>query len=294
MSETSTKPYMIRALYEWCCDNGYTPYVAVAVDRNTRVPRQHVKAGEIVLNVSPMATNRLRLGNDLIEFQARFSGVAHEISVPIDNVSAIYARETGHGMAFEVPKPPAIAGRNGAADGDDGPGVDSAVPDGDGAQDAARPAGPRDVTGDRRAPAARAPRRRGPRAVDGSGGEAATVTALPTRAASGDGLAGGAEVIAFSTSGASRRKKAESEKAAAEKAAVEKAAADKVIADRTAADRAADGSPATRTAAGEEAAGEPEAAADGSAAGAEPPQGEDPPPSEGGGKGRKARLTRVK
>jgi stringent starvation protein B len=104
MAETSTKPYMIRALYEWCCDNGYTPYLAVAVDSHTIVPRQHVKGGEIVLNVSPMATSRLNIGNEVVEFQARFSGVAQQISIPIGNISAIYARETGHGMAFDVSK----------------------------------------------------------------------------------------------------------------------------------------------------------------------------------------------
>ena len=109
MAETSTKPYLIRAIYEWCNDNGFTPYLAVAVDERTQVPREYVKAGEIVLNVSPMATNRLSLGNDLIAFQARFGGVARELSIPIENVSAIYARENGHGMAFDVPKPSAIA-----------------------------------------------------------------------------------------------------------------------------------------------------------------------------------------
>ena len=109
MAETSTKPYLIRAIYEWCNDNGYTPYLAVAVDERTQVPREHVKAGEIVLNVSPMATNRLALGNDLISFQARFGGVARELSIPVENVSAIYARENGHGMAFDVPKALAVS-----------------------------------------------------------------------------------------------------------------------------------------------------------------------------------------
>lgn len=104
MSETSTKPYLIRAIHEWCSDNGYTPYLAVAVDDRTQVPMEYVKAGEIVLNVSLGATNRLTLGNELISFQARFGGVAREISVPIDSISAIYARENGHGMAFDVPK----------------------------------------------------------------------------------------------------------------------------------------------------------------------------------------------
>ena len=109
MSESSTKPYLIRAIHEWCTDNGYTPYVAVSVDDKTIVPQAYVKAGEIVLNVSAVATNRLKLGNDLIEFQARFGGVGYELSIPISNVSAIYARETGHGMAFDVVKPLALA-----------------------------------------------------------------------------------------------------------------------------------------------------------------------------------------
>jgi stringent starvation protein B len=110
MADTSsTKPYLIRAIYEWCNDNGFTPYLAVAVDERTQVPREYVKGGEIVLNVSPMATNRLSLGNDLIAFQARFGGVARELSIPVENVSAIYARENGHGMAFDVPKAPAVA-----------------------------------------------------------------------------------------------------------------------------------------------------------------------------------------
>jgi stringent starvation protein B len=104
VSETSTKPYLIRAIHEWCSDNGYTPYLAVAVDHRTQVPMEYVKGGEIVLNVSMGATNRLALGNELISFQARFGGVAREISVPIDCISAIYARENGHGMAFDVPK----------------------------------------------------------------------------------------------------------------------------------------------------------------------------------------------
>jgi stringent starvation protein B len=109
MAETSTKPYLIRAIYEWCNDNGYTPYLAVAVDERTQVPQEHVKAGEIVLNVSPMATHRLELGNELISFQARFAGVARELSIPVENVSAIYARENGHGMAFDVPRALAVA-----------------------------------------------------------------------------------------------------------------------------------------------------------------------------------------
>jgi stringent starvation protein B len=107
MTQTSTKPYLIRAIHEWCSDNGFTPYIAVAVDERTVVPREHVRNDEIVLNVSSMATVRLTLGNDLIEFQARFGGVARELSIPVENVTAIYARENGQGMAFEAPKAPA-------------------------------------------------------------------------------------------------------------------------------------------------------------------------------------------
>jgi stringent starvation protein B len=105
MSEASTKPYLIRAIHEWCSDNGFTPYLAVAVDQTTQVPREYVRAGEIVLNVSLEATNKLQLGNEYVEFQARFGGQARDIIIPIANVSAIYARENGHGMSFEVAKP---------------------------------------------------------------------------------------------------------------------------------------------------------------------------------------------
>lgn len=107
MSETSTKPYLLRAIYEWCTDNGYTPYIAVMVDSRARVPMQFVKNGEIVLNISFEATSGLKMDNDLITFSARFGGVAREISVPVDNVIAIYARENGQGMAFEVSRPAA-------------------------------------------------------------------------------------------------------------------------------------------------------------------------------------------
>lgn len=105
MTEPSTKPYLIRAIHEWCVDNGYTPYLAVSVNKQTRVPSQFVKGGEIVLNTSPLATNRLNFGNEWIEFEARFSGKVNEIMVPVEQVSAIYAKENGHGMAFEVAKP---------------------------------------------------------------------------------------------------------------------------------------------------------------------------------------------
>lgn len=99
---TSTRPYLIRALYEWCCDNGLTPYVAVSVDETVQVPREYVKNNEIVLNISADATSSLQLGNDFIAFKARFAGSAREIMVPIGHVIAIYARENGQGMAFPL------------------------------------------------------------------------------------------------------------------------------------------------------------------------------------------------
>jgi stringent starvation protein B len=102
MELPSTKPYLLRAIWEWCADNGYTPYIAVVVNERTRVPREFVRDGQIVLNVGSEATNKLQMGNEFIEFQARFGGVARELSVPIEQVAAIYARENGAGMAFEV------------------------------------------------------------------------------------------------------------------------------------------------------------------------------------------------
>ena len=99
---TSTRPYLIRALYEWCSDNGFTPYVAVSVDNTVQVPREHVKNNEIVLNIGFDATSSLTLGNEFIEFKARFGGTAREILVPISHVIAIYARENGQGMAFPL------------------------------------------------------------------------------------------------------------------------------------------------------------------------------------------------
>ena len=98
----STRPYMIRALYEWCMDNGFTPYVAVHVDETVQVPQEYVKNGEIVLNISYDATSGLKLGNDFIEFKARFSGTARGIMVPVSRVLASYARENGQGMAFPL------------------------------------------------------------------------------------------------------------------------------------------------------------------------------------------------
>src|SRR5574337_17161 len=102
LESASTRPYLIRALYEWCADNALTPYVAVFADDSVQVPREYVQNGEIVLNVSTDATSGLKIGNEFIEFRARFGGLPREISVPIDRVMAIYARENGQGMAFPL------------------------------------------------------------------------------------------------------------------------------------------------------------------------------------------------
>ncbi|MFA7269099.1 MAG: ClpXP protease specificity-enhancing factor [Sterolibacterium sp.] len=99
---SSTKPYLIRAIHEWCIDQGFTPYLAVSVSSRTKVPREYVNDGQIVLNLGHEATHQLVMGNELITFSARFNGVAQALSVPIESVSAIYARENGQGMAFEV------------------------------------------------------------------------------------------------------------------------------------------------------------------------------------------------
>lgn len=125
MSGASTTPYFIRAVYEWCCDNGMTPYLVVAVSEHTLVPREYVKNGEITLNISPAATHGLVIRNDVITFSARFGGVSRDIYVPVNRVRAVFAREDGTGMAFEV---------------DDG---DTPPPDNDGPGDNTPPERPR-------------------------------------------------------------------------------------------------------------------------------------------------------
>jgi stringent starvation protein B len=106
MREFPTKPYLLRAIYEWCCDCGFTPHLTVRVDAKTRVPPQYVKDGEIVLNVSQSATRNLTLGNEVIQFSARFGGASHELSIPIDAVAAIFARENGQGLIFQTTPAP--------------------------------------------------------------------------------------------------------------------------------------------------------------------------------------------
>ena len=97
----STKPYLIRAIYEWCVDGGLTPHLAVKVDAHTDVPLAFVRDGQIILNIGPDAVRNLHLGNDAITFGGRFNGVAHELYVPVAAVIGIYSRENGQGLAFE-------------------------------------------------------------------------------------------------------------------------------------------------------------------------------------------------
>jgi stringent starvation protein B len=96
----SNKPYLIRALHQWCSDNGFTPFIAVFVDGSVEVPMEFVKNNEIVLNLSSEACHQLNLDNEWISFQARFGGVPRKIMVPVSHVLAIYARENGQGMSF--------------------------------------------------------------------------------------------------------------------------------------------------------------------------------------------------
>lgn len=117
MSISSTKPYLLRAIYEWCVDQGLTPFLAVAVDARTSVPVAYVKDGQIVLNIGQEAAHQLRMGNEFITFAARFGGVAENLSIPVDQVTAIYARENGHGMAFDVEAAAAPAAPSDAAEG---------------------------------------------------------------------------------------------------------------------------------------------------------------------------------
>lgn len=105
MKEISTKPYLIRAIYDWCTDNGYTPYLSVQVDVNTRVPMAYVKDGGIILNISMEAVQNLQMGNDEITCGGRFGGVAHKIVVPVAAVTGIFAKESGQGLAFQGVEP---------------------------------------------------------------------------------------------------------------------------------------------------------------------------------------------
>jgi stringent starvation protein B len=115
MSELSTKPYLIRAIYEWCADSSFTPYLNVKVDENTRVPLEYVKDGEIVLSMSQQATRNLTISNELIQFSARFNGVSREIAIPIYAVQGVFARENGRGVFFGPESAPEQASTEGPA-----------------------------------------------------------------------------------------------------------------------------------------------------------------------------------
>ncbi len=102
MKELSTKSYLIRAIYEWCSDSSYTPYLSVKVDAQTRVPSEFVQNGEIILNISHDAAHHLTLGNDVIQFSARFNSISREISIPVNAVRGIFAKETSQGILFPL------------------------------------------------------------------------------------------------------------------------------------------------------------------------------------------------
>lgn len=122
MTTDSTKPYLIRAIYEWCIDQGFTPHIAVIVDERVVVPQGYALDGQIVLNLGPEATNNLAMGNDAITFQARFGGKAHALLIPVANVLAVYARENGQGMAFESQLQEPASAQDAPSEEDDGQG----------------------------------------------------------------------------------------------------------------------------------------------------------------------------
>jgi stringent starvation protein B len=290
MAETSTKPYMIRALYEWCCDNGYTPYLAVSVDEHTVVPRQHVKGGEIVLNVSPMATSRLSLGNEMVEFQARFNGIAQQISIPVGNVSAIYSRETGQGMAFEVVPTPTEKDEDHATDA--GAGSEGLAPSGDESVHHARGSTVQPLRG--------GARRRSPRTMDLEGIAGTPEASAEARPSASDvgveelhregGEVGGSALTSSSagSKGAAKSGTADVAANSRKRARREEGSAD-VLAFAPSADSA------KKKGGGSTGGANPASTADGASQGPDGiGEGEDPPPTDGGGKGGKARLTRVK
>ena len=102
MTMTSSRPYIVRAIYEWIIENNCTPYILVnAFEDGVEVPQEHVRDGQIVLNISPVAVNDLQLGNDCLDFEGRFAGIPKRVYVPISAVCGIYAKENGQGMIFD-------------------------------------------------------------------------------------------------------------------------------------------------------------------------------------------------
>lgn len=119
MSDLSTRPYLIRAIYEWCVDSGFTPYLAVQVDAQTEVPPAYVKDGEIVLNIGTGAVRNLEMGNEFITCAGRFGGVPFDLIVPVAAVIGIFAKENGQGLVFQgndAEPPPSATGDADRAD----------------------------------------------------------------------------------------------------------------------------------------------------------------------------------
>ncbi len=106
MSELSTRPYLIRAIYEWCVDSSLTPYLAVKVNDQTEVPMAYVKDGEIVLSLSVSAVRNLDMGNEYITCAGRFGGSSFNLIVPVNAVIGIFAKETGQGLIFQADETP--------------------------------------------------------------------------------------------------------------------------------------------------------------------------------------------
>lgn len=118
MPELSRRPYLLRAMLDWMVDCGYTPHLIVDASSDAvQVPRQFVKEGKIVLNISASATQNFQIGAGAVEFNARFGGVGHHIRVPVDFVLGIYARETGQGMVFTEEASPVPGAPGNVGDG---------------------------------------------------------------------------------------------------------------------------------------------------------------------------------
>lgn len=123
---TSSRPYLVRAMYQWIVDNGMTPHLLVNADyERCVVPKGHINDGKIVLNIAPMAVQSLTLGDEEISFSARFGGQAESILVPVPAILAVYARENGQGMMFSDDDHPDHSSGNGS---DDGPETDPDKP----------------------------------------------------------------------------------------------------------------------------------------------------------------------
>ncbi|WBF65568.1 MAG: ClpXP protease specificity-enhancing factor [Candidatus Kinetoplastibacterium crithidii] len=108
MDKISTKPYFIRAIFEWCTDNNYSPHILVSVDKNTLVPTSYVQDHKIILNISQEACNNIEINNNFIKFQARFNGIIEDIFIPMERILYIFSKETGYGMEFQIENTEAI------------------------------------------------------------------------------------------------------------------------------------------------------------------------------------------